>query len=416
MTSQYAPSAIESATSARAESAARAYHPLPNLLGLSAPEILSHYRNSQIDDFTKALTGVREEMLEITDQIELLSRYLACYPSSKLERRLKTASVESLFREMHEHVITHPVWVHPFFARVAEGEVTLPQLRVFAQQYFNQVKNTRQCVALALGRFHSFIDRSDGLLNIALSEMTQVILAGLLGDEYGTSVSLDCADQNNRSDPWGSANIGKLFSTTTHPALFRRFLDALGLSIAEYDVPMLHGTADNVLVQRILASDPSYDELEALASVGLGMEWGVPAFFSMLIAGIVKVARRDGLALSPAGMEIWSSHVKQDVQHAIAVTIATCFYVRDTEDIDRIRAATNVLMAFRYEMMSDIYEDVFGSDCARIAEVPLEPVHRLRDRRIEPLLLTARRQVSSLSVRDYEAYLRSEGALPLPMQ
>ena len=153
-----------------------------------------------------------------------------------------------------------------------------------------------------------------------------------------------------------------------------------------------------------------------MASLGRGMEGGVPACLSMLIAGILKVEGRDGLAPSPAAMEIWSSHVKQVVQHAIAVTIATCFYVRDDEDLTRIKSATNVLMAFRYDMMSDIYEDVFGCRCARVADLSLEPAYCVRDGRLEPLLLAARRHVHSSAVRDHESYVRNRGRLPLPAQ
>jgi hypothetical protein len=112
-------------------------------------------------------------------------------------------------------------------------------------------------------------------------------------------------------------------------------------------------------------------------------------------------------------MEIWSSHVMQDVQHAIAVTIATAFYVSDERDRKRIRSATNVLMAFRFDMMSEIYEEVFESRCARIAEMTLEPRHFLSDRRIEPLLSSARLQVRSSAVRDYERYLRKRAPLPV---
>jgi hypothetical protein len=170
---------------------------------------------------------------------------------------------------------------------------------------------------------------------------------------------------------------------------------------------MLHGVADNVLVQRILAGDPAYDELEALASVGLGMEWGVPAFFSMIMAGIYKVARREGLALDPKSMEIWSSHVKQDVEHAIAVMIATSFYVRDKADEVRIERATNVLLAYRYDMMSDIYREVFGLICPKIAAIGLNPRHRPDNRRIEPLLALARRRIQPAAVRRYTDYVTS---------
>jgi hypothetical protein len=364
-------------------------HPLPNLCDMSAAEILAAYRQSQLRDVESLFAGIRDDARDLSREIAPLHGYLQAYPADSVRDRLGVDTVEQLFRRMHEHVMGHPVWVHPFFVRVAQGDLSLAQLTMFARQYFNQVKNTRQCVALALGRFHTLMDRPDGELNTILSELTQVALAGLLGDEYGT------ASPNARLE---TSEIGRIFSPVTHPALFRRFLDALGAAAGDYDVPMLHGVADNVLVQRILAGDPAYDELEALASVGLGMEWGVPAFFSMIMSGIYKVTSRERLVLDPASMEIWSSHVKQDVEHAMAVLLATSLHVRDPHDATRIEGATNVLMAFRYDMMSDIYRAVFGEPCERLSKTALPPRYAFHDSRIWPLLSAARRGLRPGSV------------------
>jgi len=383
-------------------------HPLPNLCAMSATEILAAYRASQFNDVKGTLARVRRDARDLTQEIGILKRYLAVYPNASFRRRLRTDAIEQLFRRMHEHVMSHPVWTHPFFVRMAEGDMTLKQLNVFARHYFNQVKNTCQCVALALGRFHTMMDRGDGELGTIVSELTQVVLAGLLSDEYGTG-----AHGHGNSHSHGATSsspaldIGQLFAPITHPGLFRRFLDALGASAGNYDVPMLHGVADNVLVQRILSSDPAYDELEALASVGLGMEWGVPAFFSMIMAGIYKVTRREGIALDMKSMEIWSSHVKQDVEHAIAVMIATSFYVRNEADEARIERATNVLLAYRYDMMSDIYREVFDLTCPKIAQIGLSPRHIPNDRRIKPLLAVARERIPPASVWRYRDYVAS---------
>jgi hypothetical protein len=143
------------------------------------------------------------------------------------------------------------------------------------------------------------------------------------------------------------------------------------------------------------------------------MEWGVPAFFSMIMAGILKVARREGLLLDGPSMEIWSAHVRQDVEHAIAVMVATGFYVDDAADAARIENATNVLMAFRYDMMSDIYREVFAERCPTITETALEARYLLRDGRIEPLLAAARAQVRPGSVRNYEEYRSRRVTLPV---
>jgi hypothetical protein len=106
-------------------------------------------------------------------------------------------------------------------------------------------------------------------------------------------------------------------------------------------------------------------------------------------------------------MEIWSSHVKQDVEHAIAVMIATSFYVRDKADEGRIERATNVLLAYRYDMMSDIYREVFDLDCPKIAHIGLSARHLPDDRRIKPLLAVARERIHPASVWRYTDYVAS---------
>jgi hypothetical protein len=381
------------------------YHPLAQLLEMSAPDILESYRMSQLRDFTATLRKAAAGTGQITDQIKILQQYLQSHSADDFRLKMGFDTVEKLFLRAHDHVMSHPVWLHPFFVRIVEGPVTLEQLTVFAKHYFNQVKNTRQCVALALGRFHTMMKGPDDKLNCVLAELTQVVLAGLLADEFGTAeISRHDQTETGRNSAV-ALDIGRIFSPTTHPGLFRRFLEAIGVVAQEYDVPMLHGVADNVLVQRILSQSSTYNELEALASVGLGMEWGVPAFFSMIISGLLKAAQREGLSLDPAAMEIWSAHVHQDVEHAIAVMIVTAFFVGNEADIRRIEGATNVLMAFRYNMMSDIYYEVFGSKCPLIKDVDLDPAYFLPDRRMEKLLIEARSQVASAAVRDVSAYV-----------
>src|SRR4029077_10033528 len=121
--------------------------------------------------------------------------------------------------------------------------------------------------------------------------------------------------------------------------------------------------------------------------------WGVPAFFSMIMSGIHKVTSRERMTIDPASMEIWSLHVKQDVEHALAVLLATSLHVREPHDARRIEGATNVLMAFRYDMMSDIYRAVFGEPCEPLSNTALAPRYAFHDQRIWPLLSAARRGV-----------------------
>jgi pyrroloquinoline quinone (PQQ) biosynthesis protein C len=294
--------------------------------------------------------------------------------------------------------MSQPVWLHPFFVRVFEGRATLDQLRDSSIHYFNQIKNTRQCVAAAIGRFHGLMGLPYGPLNERISEITQISLAQLVADEYGVGVH-DVEDY---------PPLGHLLFARTHIAMYRQFFEGLGVPAQAQDAPMLPGVADNVLTQRLLAGHKAFTPLEALASVGLGMEWGVPEFFSLLLGGFIRADLREKLALTPDHLEVFIAHVRYDVLHAISVMLVTSLHMRSAEDVLAVKDACNTLMAGRYGMMTELYERVFGEPCPALAKIGLDPRYRLRDRRIEAALREARRETPPEAVIGGEAWRARE--------
>jgi hypothetical protein len=295
--------------------------------------------------------------------------------------------------------MSHPVWRHPFFMRFFQGEFTQAQATSFALNYFNQIKNTRQCVALALGRFSGVMEMPYGQLNERLSEITQIVLAQLVADEYGVGT------HSVEDYP----TLGTLFDSTTHITMYRKMFDGLGVPFEQQDVAMLHGVADNVLIQRLVAGSEEFTPLEALASVGLGMEWGVPEFFSLLLGGMIRWGWKNDVPLTQEQLIVLIAHVRYDVLHAIAVMMVTSLYVKEEKDIDTIKGATNALMAGRYGMMTGLYQHVFGEPCPALGEIDLDPRYHLRDRRIELALRRARTRVARDRVVDAEGYGKLEG-------
>jgi hypothetical protein len=378
-------------------------HPVAELLELSAPEVLATYRGLQTREFTAVLEGLAQSGASLLDQAPAVRRALAAYPDNELYRTTSAVRMRALFCELHEHVMAHPVWLHPFFVRFFDGDLMRDQMARFAQQYLNQVKNTRQCVALACGRFNSLSRLPFGPVNEVASEITQVVLAGLLADEYGIESTAHRASGVELS-------ARDLLDKTTHISLYRQLFEMLDMPREQQDVPMLHGVADNVLTQRLLAGSERFSELESLASVGLGMEWGVPAFFSYLLGGVLKYARRTATPWSPRHVEVLTSHVRQDVEHAISVMLVTAMYVRDDADIDAIKRATNIVMATRFEMMTDIHQHVFGEPCASLGEIGLAPRYRVGEERIADALTEARGRVDPAAVVAHAEYLDA----PLP--
>lgn len=371
-------------------------HPMADLLERDAEGVLDGFIAAQAAD-------VRRLAAELEGGGGALGRMLAdlvARAPELAERPLfRPGGLGDLFDDLHHHVMSHPVWRHPFFVRFFAADFDRDQLHRFLVAYFNQVKNTRQCVALAQGRFHGLARLAGGPVAERLSEMTQVVLAQLLADEYGVAIHA----------PETEPSVAELLGATTHVGLYRRLLDALGIAPADQDVPLLPEVADNVLTQRLVAGDPAFTPLEALASVGLGMEWGVPEFFSLLLGGVIRHARDHDLALTARDLEILTGHVRFDVFHALAVTVVTGFHIGGDGDVRAVKEATNLLMAARYAMMSGLYRHVFDEACADLEPEMLHPQHKVQDDRIVAALLAARAGVPEGLVTDTQSYRTARG-------
>ncbi len=367
-------------------------HPLPDLLNLSAEEVLDAFLQSQQRDFEQVIQDLENPQNPLHRMfIELREQ---AGPDNPLQAipLFRQGALQALFQELHEHVMKHPVWRHPFFLRFFAGEFDEQQLKGFARQYFNQIKNTRQCVALAMGRFSSAEPLPFAPMHERMSELAQIILAQLIADEYGV------ATHSIEDYP----SLHGLFSSTTHIVMYRNLFDGLGIPFAEQDEPMWHGVADNVLTQRLVASHPDFTLLESLASVGLGMEWGVPEFFSLLLGGAIRWAWQHEVPLTQQHLIVLIAHVKYDVLHAISVMLVTSFFAYEEDYFDQIKGAVNTLMAARYGMMSDLYRGLFGEECKGMEGSDAR--YHLRDRRIETLLRQARANIADNAVVESDAY------------
>ncbi len=374
-------------------------HHLREMLQMDAEEVLTRFKQDQVTDFQKVIRELDDPKNALNRQFAQLRDIAEKQPGNPFVQTalFNPGALEAMFLELHDHVMEHPVWRHPFFVRVFNGDFSKEQLTRFALQYFNQVKNTRQCVALALGRFSGVMEMPYGQLNERISEMTQIVLAQLIADEYGVG-SHEVEDY---------PSLGGLFESMTHIVMYRQIFEGLGVPFEDQDQPMLHGVADNVLIQRLVAGNEDFTTLEALASVGLGMEWGVPEFFSLLLGGMIRFAWQNEVPLTREQLLVFVAHVQYDVLHAISVMLVTSFYCRDEEAIVRIKGATNMLMSGRYGMMTAMYRHVFDEKCPSLQEIGLDPRYHIHDRRIEQALLEARAGVADGRVVDAEAYRHS---------
>ncbi|MEW7983675.1 MAG: hypothetical protein G8D28_03885 [gamma proteobacterium symbiont of Phacoides pectinatus] len=375
-------------------------HPMEQLLSMGAEEVLAAFKRSQQQDFLRVIAQLEEPGNPLNRLLGELREIAEKEPHNRFSELalFRPGALRELFIDLHNHVMDHPVWRHPFFLRIFEGEFNADELTLFAKHYFNQVKNTRQCVALALGRFSGVMPLPYGCLNERVSELAQIVLAQLLADEYG--VGTHAVEDY--------PELHGLLGSTTHIVMYRNLFDGLGVTFQEQDVAMLPGVADNVLTQRLLAGDPRFTTVEALASVGLGMEWGVPEFFSLLLGGMIRWGWRNRAPLTQRHLIVFIAHVQYDVLHAISVMLITSFFNHEDDALARIKQATNTLMASRHAMMGDLYRHIFGADCPALGEIALAPEYHLRDRRIADALIEARAQVAPDRVIGGAAYRGSQ--------
>ncbi|MGM0594834.1 MAG: hypothetical protein ACQETD_09880 [Pseudomonadota bacterium] len=378
-------------------------HHLQDLLQMDAEAVLERFKRDQVADFKQVIAELEDVDNPLYRQFAELKAIAESDPGNPFTDTalFNPRQLEEMFLELHDHVMAHPVWRHPLFIRVFNGDFDQQQLTRFALQYFNQVKNTRQCVALALGRFSGVMAMPYGQLNERVSELTQIVLAQLVADEYGVG--------SHEVEEYPT--LGGLFDSQTHIVMYRKLFEGLAVPFEQQDVPMLHGVADNVLIQRLVAGDPAFSHLEALSSVGLGMEWGVPEFFTLLLGGMIRFGWQNDVPLTREQLLVFVAHVQYDVLHAISVMLVTSFYARDEQAIAQIKGATNMLMSGRYGMMSELYGHVFGEPCESLHDIGLPSQYHITDRRVEQALLKARSQVADGRVVEAESY-RNKTSMP----
>jgi hypothetical protein len=374
-------------------------HPFPELLNMDAEEILGQFKVSQQKDFSEIIAQLEDTDNPLNQMLGELRAIAEKEDGNRFNQLdlFRPGALGELFLDLHNHVMEHPVWVHPFFMRIFRSDFDQKQLEIFAKQYFNQIKNTRQCVALALGRFSGLISLPYGCLNERVSELAQIVLAQLLADEYGVATHTI----EDYPDMYGVLN------STTHIGMYRYMFDGLGIPFEQQDIPMLPGVADNVLTQRLLSDHPAFSEVESLASVGLGMEWGVPEFFSLLLGGIIRWGWQNDVELTQKHLIVLIAHVKYDVLHAISVMLITSFFNYENDAVTQIKQATNTLMSSRYGMMSDLYRHIFNEECPNIDQIDLEQRYQLKDRRIADALLEARKKIAPETVVKGKEYQQS---------
>jgi pyrroloquinoline-quinone synthase len=228
---------------------------------------------------------------------------------------------------LKREVIGHPALTHPFLGRFGDGDATHEGVRTFAIQYYRHVRVSRLYLAALIS-------------NCAQDEGLQLALAEVLFDEYG---HLDPGE--------------------THPALYRRFLAALDISEEEWEAPpTLPEIELYVSAHREMTRHPDFRI--GLGALGPASEWPVPPIYVRLAEGLKRSA-----GLSDEAIEIFTSHVTMDVEHARIMMEAVAPYVEDEEGQTLVRHGALRSLDARSVMMDGLYRAVYEEPVPLQSEV-----------------------------------------------
>ncbi len=224
---------------------------------------------------------------------------------------------EEFLQRLKRDVIGHPALRHPFLERFGEGDASEEGVRAFAIQYYRHVRVSRLYLAALIS-------------NCRDDEGLQLALAGILFDEYG------------------HLNPGE-----THPALYRRFLRALNITEDEWEAPRTLPEIE-LYIEGHYALCRHPDIRLGLGALGPASEWPVPPIYVRLTEGLKKSA-----GLPDEALEIFTSHVTMDVEHARIMMDAVTPYAEDEEGQGRVRQGAVRSLDARSVMLDGLYKAVY---------------------------------------------------------
>jgi pyrroloquinoline-quinone synthase len=146
---------------------------------------------------------------------------------------------------------------------------------------------------------------------------------------------------------------GHLNPEETHPALYRRFLEALGIDEAEWEEPWTMPEIEMYIATHFALSGHP-DIRIGLGALGPASEWPVPPIYARLSDGLRKAA-----GLPDAALEIFTSHVTMDVTHARIMMDAIAPYAEDEEGQQRVREGATRSLDARSVMLDGLYRAVY---------------------------------------------------------
>lgn len=304
----------------------------------------------------------------------------------------------TFLEELQYEVHSHPAVRHPFLQRFAEGGLSLEQLRSFAAQHYLYARRFSQNLAALISNTPDEHARMLLILNMyeeigepaRIRDRVHLVLLeqGLVtGAELGEAMEELC--ENGSNDDVVSLLIDKRIVTRgqvsslmelntkrardfTHPALFRRFLSALGLSGDKLSAlsPLKETAAFSATYEQVCRNG---HWLEGMGAMGPGTECVVAPIYSQILDGL-----KQSSDVSDADCVFWTIHVHCDDGHGKNFIDAVRPYMGDADNRAHLRRGALTALEARERWLDGLHRQVFQS------EPP--PVRRSRPSRESPRL------------------------------
>lgn len=288
---------------------------------------------------------------------------------------------DSFFDRLQDDLKAHPAFNHRFLKRFTEDKLTIGQLRTyFAQHYFFARRFNRNLAAI-VSNVPDEAARTLLILNMyeeigepaRLRDRVHLLLldAGLItGAQLGTAFE-EIARRGGEKDVVAvlidtgvvsreqvAALVEKSvvqLKDLTHPALFRRYLSAIGLPVDELaKVAPLPATDLFNLEFREVCREGHW--LAGMGAIGPATECLVPVLYTALLKGI----RNSGLVDAPDCI-FWVIHVECDDGHGRNIIDAIKPYADTAEGQALISKGAREVLDARVRWFDGLYPQVFGN-------------------------------------------------------
>jgi pyrroloquinoline-quinone synthase len=222
-------------------------------------------------------------------------------------------------QSLRDEVMRHPAVTHPFLERFAHGGLAPWQIWGYASQHYRLV-----CF------FTAYLE---ALTKRTPDHEIRRLVQEILEEEYMRP------QQFERS----------------HPALYRRFMRAVGFQEAEWDqVPELPATRAFVVMHLDMTLR---SWLETLGAVGPGHEWAIPRMFLPLVEGIER-----SVTLDPDALEYFRLHIDLDVKHGQMLEQCLIRWAGTEANRDEIRRGALRSLEARAAFWTALAEQLFPQD------------------------------------------------------